>query len=84
MVKKDDTRGRILCAALDEFASKGLSGARVDKIAQLAKVNKAMIYYYFNSKEELFNQLFQSELEQFKKEVVGLMAGHDVNSLDDM
>ncbi len=51
-----DTRERILRTATDEFASRGLAGARVDRIARDAGVNKAMIYYHFSSKEELYRE----------------------------
>lgn len=49
-----DTRSRILDAALTEFAAHGLAGARTDRIAQAAGVNKALLYYYFDSKENLY------------------------------
>ncbi len=49
-----DTRSRILDAALSEFATHGLAGARTDRIAQAAGVNKALLYYYFESKENLY------------------------------
>ncbi len=49
-----DTRSRILDAALTEFAAHGLAGARTDRIAQAAGVNKALLYYYFESKENLY------------------------------
>jgi len=48
------TRQRILDAALAEFADKGLAGARIDVIAEVARSNKRMIYYYFESKEQLY------------------------------
>lgn len=48
------TRASILAAATDEFARHGLGGARVDRIAERAKINKRMLYYYFGDKEELF------------------------------
>ena len=48
------TQMRILTAATAEFARHGLGGARVDAIASRAKVNKRMIYHYFNSKDDLF------------------------------
>ena len=51
------TRKAILDAAKLEFARKGLGGARVDEIARAARVNKRMIYHYFNSKEGLFKQV---------------------------
>ena len=49
-----ETRGRILDAALSEFAANGLAGARTEQIAHAAGVNKALLYYYFESKEKLY------------------------------
>ena len=49
-----ETRQRILDAALREFAANGLAGARTETIATAAGVNKALIYYYFESKEKLY------------------------------
>ncbi len=49
-----ETRGRILDAALSEFSAYGLAGARTDRIAAAAGVNKALLYYYFESKENLY------------------------------
>lgn len=60
------TRRRILDTALDEFAAYGVAGARVDRIAKSAGVNKAMIYYHFNSKEELYHTV----LDEFFYDVV--------------
>ena len=50
----DRSQQTILLAARDEFAEHGLGGARVDRIAERADVNKRLIYYYFKSKDELF------------------------------
>ncbi|MDH3320854.1 MAG: TetR family transcriptional regulator [Betaproteobacteria bacterium] len=50
----DRTRQRILDAATAEFARYGLGGARVDRIAARAAVNKRMLYYYYGNKDELF------------------------------
>lgn len=52
----EPSRRRILDAALEEFAEHGLAGGRVDRIAERASVNKAMIYYHFNSKENLYRE----------------------------
>jgi TetR/AcrR family transcriptional regulator len=49
-----ETRARILDAALGEFSTHGLAGARTDRIANSAGVNKALLYYYFESKENLY------------------------------
>lgn len=50
----DRTRQTILRAAMAEFSDKGLHGARIDTIAERAGINKRLIYYYFESKDELF------------------------------
>lgn len=49
-----ESRARILDAALKEFSANGLAGARTDRIAATAGVNKALLYYYFDSKENLY------------------------------
>jgi TetR/AcrR family transcriptional regulator len=49
-----DSRTRLLDAGTDEFARKGLLGARVDVIARRAKINKQLIYHYFGGKEQLY------------------------------
>ena len=49
-----ESRARILDAALQEFSANGLAGARTEHIAALAGVNKALLYYYFESKENLY------------------------------
>ena len=52
--RSSETRSRILEAALREFSSLGLAGARMDQIASAAGVNKALLYYHFDSKENLY------------------------------
>lgn len=49
-----EARERILEAALQEFSAKGLAGARTEQIAAAAGVNKALLYYYFESKDKLY------------------------------
>lgn len=53
------TRQRILAAATDEFAANGFSGARTARIAHRARINRAMLYYYFGSKHALFEQVLR-------------------------
>ncbi|MBN1212138.1 MAG: TetR/AcrR family transcriptional regulator [candidate division Zixibacteria bacterium] len=57
---KDSSKGRIISAALDEFGQYGLAGARVDRIAKKSGLNKAMIYYHFHSKENLYREMIKS------------------------
>jgi len=56
------TKRRILAAGEKEFAAKGIAGARVDAIADLARTNKRMIYYYFGSKDGLFRAVLHEHL----------------------
>ncbi|MET7322823.1 TetR family transcriptional regulator, partial [Streptomyces sp. NPDC005549] len=49
-----DTRERILTAAMAEFARHGIAGARVDRIAKLARTSKERVYAYFRGKEALY------------------------------
>jgi TetR/AcrR family transcriptional regulator len=50
----EHSRATILQAAIREFAQRGIAGARTDAIAQAAKVNKALLYYYYRDKETLY------------------------------
>lgn len=50
----DETKASILDAAISEFSKHGLLGARIDAIAQRTNTTKRMIYYYYNSKEGLW------------------------------
>src|SRR5579864_9823469 len=50
----EESRTAILQAAVREFAQEGVAGARTDAIARSAKVNKALLYYYFKDKEALY------------------------------
>lgn len=52
--RSDQTRARILEAAVTQFSEKGLDGARTEQIAEAAGVNKALLYYYFQGKEGLY------------------------------
>ena len=51
---------RILAAAALEFSERGYAGARVDRIARRARVNKAMLYYHFSSKQGLYRTLLRN------------------------
>jgi len=53
-IRSDQTRHRILQAAIREFSEHGLAGARTGAIADVAQVNKALLYYYFRDKEGLY------------------------------
>jgi TetR/AcrR family transcriptional regulator len=52
--KPEESRAAILKAAIAEFAEHGIAGARTDAIAHAARVNKALLYYYFKDKDALY------------------------------
>jgi TetR/AcrR family transcriptional regulator len=52
--RPEKSRAAILQAAVQEFAREGLAGARTDAIARAARVNKALLYYYFKDKDTLY------------------------------
>jgi AcrR family transcriptional regulator len=59
MADKDlKTEEKILEAAADEFLLKGKSGARMQEIANNAGINKALLHYYYRSKDKLFESVF--------------------------
>lgn len=65
------TRDKIVAAALQEFAAHGKEGARVDRIAESAGVNKAMIYYHFHSKDNLYIEVVTSFFKDMVRQVRG-------------
>lgn len=73
-----DSKRRILDAASLEFARNGFDGARVDTIAKRASVNKALIYYYFKSKDELLEVVCDETIT----EMIGFMKAETLQSLD--
>jgi AcrR family transcriptional regulator len=71
----ETTRADILNAARAEFATSGLGGARVDKIAEKSGANKRMIYHYFGSKEELFTAVIEDAYASIRVSEMKLQLG---------
>jgi AcrR family transcriptional regulator len=67
----------IIAVATSEFAEKGLSGARIDEIAERTRTSKRMIYYYFKSKEGLYVAV----LEEAYRKIRAIEAGLDLEHL---
>src|SRR5262245_40723125 len=55
----DRSQQAILAAARDEFHEHGLGGARVERIAERAAVDKTLLYYYFDNKDRLFQAVLE-------------------------
>ena len=65
---KVDTEERIIIAASTVFARKGKDGARMQEIADEAGINKAMLHYYFRSKDKLYEAVFRHVFRQFTEQ----------------
>src|SRR5256885_8519484 len=63
-----DTVQRILRAAEENFAERGLAGARIGAIARAARVNKALLYYYFAGKEKLHRFTLTTLFRQLRQQ----------------
>ncbi|MGH9406749.1 MAG: TetR/AcrR family transcriptional regulator [Terriglobia bacterium] len=75
-----DARAAILRAAERIFAEKGLEGARTDAIARSAGVNKALLYYYFRSKNALFQAVVENVLEESHRRLMAILSSEGAAS----
>jgi TetR/AcrR family transcriptional regulator len=71
--RSDQTRARILEAAVREFGENGLAGARTEQIAEAAGVNKALLYYYFEGKDALYAAALEMVAERAVASSLALM-----------
>lgn len=69
----EKTRATILATAERIFAQTGLAGARTDAIAKAAGVNKALLYYYFKSKEGLYEAVVEDHFRRFNEQALALL-----------
>ncbi len=72
-----ETRAAILHAAEHIFAEQGLAGARTDAIAAAAGVNKALIYYYFESKDALYLAVVEEHMKEFSRQALALLSNDE-------
>jgi AcrR family transcriptional regulator len=80
MVKKTKDTGaeeRILAAARKVFTNKGMTGARMQDIADEAGINKALLHYYFRDKDKLFETIFMSEAQKFFPKINAIFNAED-------
>jgi len=69
----EESRAAILKAAAAEFAHQGIEGARTDAIARQARVNKALLYYYFKDKETLYGAVLDYAFDGLKAAVMPVL-----------
>ena len=70
-----DTENQILEAAKKIFVQKGFAGARMQEIADEAKINKSMLHYYFRSKELLFEKIMDMYIEMMAPKFIEAISG---------
>ncbi|MBT1248234.1 MULTISPECIES: TetR/AcrR family transcriptional regulator [Thermosipho] len=71
-MSKRNTKQLILKAAKEAFSKKGYDAVSIDEIAQIAGVRKSLIYYYFPSKEALFEEVWVNSIEELENEIFGV------------
>ncbi len=69
----EESRAAILKAAFAEFAEHGIAGARTDAIARAARVNKALLYYYFKDKDALYEAVLDQVFSGMRARVVPVL-----------
>jgi len=67
--KNPETARRILAAAEQIFAQRGLAGARTEGIAGAAHANKAMLYYYYGDKQGLYHAVIENLFSQLRRSI---------------
>ena len=72
--RPEETRASILEAATREFAQEGVAGARTDAIARAARVNKALLYYYFKDKETLYGAVVDHVFSGLSERVLAALS----------
>jgi TetR/AcrR family transcriptional regulator len=72
-LRSAETRAMILAAAGRIFAKSGLAGARMDAIADTAGVNKALLYYYFKGKENLYEAVVADHFSEFNRQAIEVL-----------
>jgi len=68
-----NTEEKILDAAKEVFQQKGMSGARMQEIADKAGINKALLHYYYRTKDKLFQKVFEMAFSLFIPKVKEMM-----------
>ena len=74
MKKDESTEARILSAGKKILLKKGMDGARMQDIADEAGINKALLHYYFRSKEKLFETIFMEVAAEFLPRIGKILA----------
>ncbi|MBN2745712.1 MAG: TetR/AcrR family transcriptional regulator [Bacteroidales bacterium] len=78
-MNKTNTEENIIQAAEYEFIERGFEGARMQAIADKAGINKALLHYYFRSKQKLFEVIFKNAFKLFIPRILNVFEREDIN-----
>ncbi|MFQ5859414.1 MAG: TetR/AcrR family transcriptional regulator [Anaerolineae bacterium] len=79
---REERQAQILTAALELFAEKGLHDTKVSEIAARAGVSQGTVYWYFDSKEALFEAAFMSQFDAFVEPLYEIVADEARSTAD--
>jgi TetR/AcrR family transcriptional regulator len=82
MEEQNSTEQKIIDAAEGVFLEEGFAGARMQKIADYAGINKAMLHYYFKSKDKLFELILRHKMQSFLPELTATLHDESIPFLD--
>jgi len=68
---------KILDAAKRVFENKGMVGARMQEIADEAKINKSLLHYYYRSKQKLFEAVFKSAFNKLAPQINSILSAEE-------
>ena len=79
----EQTREKILAAAREEFVNRGFEPAKMEDIAARAGVTKVMLYYHFNTKQNIFREIINMTVKEIKTEFSTRMKPSDFTNPED-
>jgi TetR/AcrR family transcriptional regulator len=82
MSEELSTEQKIIDAAEEVFLAEGYAGARMQHIADKAGINKAMLHYYFRSKDKLFELVLKHKMKQFIPQITNTLQDEHISFLD--
>ena len=77
IIPDKNTEERILDAARVVFTRSGFAAARMEDIAREADMNRALLHYYFRSKQKMFDMIFEENLKKFFGNFLIILSGND-------
>jgi AcrR family transcriptional regulator len=73
MSVEKETEEKIFEAAREVFQARGFEGARMQEIADVAKINKSMLHYYYRNKDNLFFEVFKAGIKKIVPQLLAIL-----------